>query len=30
VSIRAQILKLLLDLQQRFGLTYIFISTTSA
>jgi len=26
VSIRAQILKLLLDLQQRFGLTYIFIS----
>jgi oligopeptide transport system ATP-binding protein len=26
VSIRAQILTLLLDLQQRFGLTYIFIS----
>jgi len=26
VSIRAQILKLLIDLQQRFGLTYIFIS----
>jgi oligopeptide/dipeptide ABC transporter ATP-binding protein len=26
VSIRAQILKLLLELQQRFGLTYIFIS----